>query len=80
MASSATEEELGALFMNVKEGRNIRLALIELGHSQPPNPIHCDNATAAGITNGTIKKQRSHSTEMRYLNPKQFDLICHPGQ
>ena len=56
MASSAAEAYLGALSMNVKEGRTIRLTFAELGHSQPPNPIHCENATAAGISNGTIKK------------------------
>ena len=55
MASSAEEAELGTLFMNVKERRTIWLTLEELGHPQPPIPIHCDNATAAGIANGTIK-------------------------
>ena len=49
VASSAAEAELGALFMNAKEGRIIRLTLKELGHPQPPTPMHCDNKTAAGI-------------------------------
>jgi len=55
--ASAAEAELGALFLNCKEGKILRLVLQELGHQQPLTPIHCDNATAAGITNDTVKKQ-----------------------
>ena len=58
VASSATEEELGALFLNVKEGRVMRLTLAEMGHPQPSTPIHCNNATAVGIANDTVKKHR----------------------
>ena len=54
VASSAVEAELGALFMNVKEGRTIRLTLEELGHPKPLIPIHYDNVTVAGIANITI--------------------------
>jgi hypothetical protein len=67
VAALAAEAELGALFVNAKEGRIIRLILHELGHTQPPTPIHCDNSTAAGIANNTIKRQRSRSMEMRYF-------------
>ena len=56
VASSSEESELSALFMNVKEGRTIRMTLEELGHPQLPTPIHCDNDTAAGISNGNILK------------------------
>ena len=55
VASFAAEADLGALFMNAKEGRLIRLTLKELGHPQPPTPMHCDNAAAAGIANGSVK-------------------------
>ena len=58
------EAKLGALFFNCKEGRMMRLTLQEMGHPQPSTPIHCNNMTAAGITNDTIKKQRSQSMEM----------------
>ena len=47
--ASAAEAELGALFINAKEGKNIRIFLQELGHKQLPTPIHCDNVTQAGI-------------------------------
>ena len=64
VASSAAEAELGALFLNIKEGRVLRLTLAEMGHLQTPTPIHGDNATALGITNETVKKHRSRPMEM----------------
>ena len=67
VAAPAAKAELGALFLNTKEARVIRLILSELGHSQPPTPIHIDNTTAVGIVNSTIKRQRSRSMEMRYF-------------
>ena len=57
VVASAAEAELGTLFLNCKEGTVIRLILEELGHKQPPTPIHWDNSTAVGIANGTMKKQ-----------------------
>ena len=56
VASSAAEAELGALFLNAREAKIIRLILIELGHPQPPTPIHIDNTTVVGIVNNTIKR------------------------
>ena len=85
VAASAAEAELGALFLNMKEGRIFRLVLEELGHPQPPTPIHCDNATATGIVNGTVKRQRSRSMEMRYfyacdqVENGHFNVIWVPG-
>ena len=81
VASSAVEAELGALFMNAKEGRIIRLTLEELGHTRLPIPIHCDNATAAGIANVTVKIQRSRLMEMQYsyicdqVKKVEFDVM-----
>ena len=63
----AAEAELSALFLNYKECRIIRLILEEVGHPQPATPVHCDNATSAGIANDTVKRQRSRSMEMRYF-------------
>ena len=67
VAVSAAEAELGALFMNVQEARIFRLTLTEMGHPQPPTPVHVDNTTAVGIVNNTIKRQRSRAMEMRYF-------------
>ena len=56
VVASAAEVELGALFLNCKEGKILRLTLEEMGHLQPPTPVHCDNLTATGIANDTVKK------------------------
>ena len=86
VVASAAEAELGALFHNAKEAKVLRLALQELGHPQPPTPIHCDNKTAVGIANKTIKKQRSTSMDMIYfliadqVCRKIYDVKWHPGQ
>ena len=86
VAASAAEAELGALFLNVQEAKVIRLILHELGHPQPPSPVHIDNTTAVGIVNNTIKRQRSRSMEMRYFylldqqTQKYFKFFYQPGQ
>ena len=82
----AVEAKLGGLFVNCKEGKIIRLILEELGHPQPPTPVHCDNATAVGIANNTVKKHRLRSMEMRYfwvtdqVDREFFVVLWHPGQ
>ena len=43
------------------------ITLEELGHLQPPTPIHIDNSTTVGIVNNTIKRQKSRTMEMRYF-------------
>ena len=59
VVATTAEDELGASFLNCKEGRIMRLTLQEMGHLQPATHIHCDNMTEAGIANNTINKQRS---------------------
>jgi hypothetical protein len=86
VAASAAEAELWALFLNCKEGMIFLLTLEELGHPQPRNPVHCDNATAVGITNNTVKRQQLRSMEMRYfwvsdkIALDAYDVRWHPGQ
>ena len=75
VAASAAEAELGALFLNEMEARIKRLTLDEIGHPQPPTPIHVHNTTAVGIVNDTIKRQRSRAMNMRY-----FWLLCQEAQ
>jgi hypothetical protein len=55
VVTSAAEAELGALFLNCKEGIIFQLTLKELGHPQPHTTVHCNNATTVGIANHTIK-------------------------
>ena len=59
VASLAAEAELGALFLNSKEDKILRLTLEEIGHKQPPTPIHVDNSTTLGIVNNKLKSQKS---------------------
>jgi hypothetical protein len=86
VVASAAEAELGALFLNCKEGMIFRMTLEELGHPQPRTPVHCDNATAVGIANNTVKRQRSRSMEMRYfwicdkIAQDAYNVTWHPGQ
>ncbi len=65
--ASAAEAELGALFLNCQEGMIFQLTLEDLGHPQPKTPVYCNNATAVGIANNSIKQQRSRAMEMRYF-------------
>ena len=86
VAASAGKAELGALFLNAQEAKFIRLVLEELGHPQPPTPIHVDNTTTVGIVNNTIKRQRSRAMEMHYFwlldgeVQKLFRFYYQPGQ
>ena len=85
VVASAEEVELGALFLNCKEGRIMRITLQEMGHLQPATPINCDNMTARVIANDTIKKQRPRSMVMRFFWVKDqvksgiMDIQWHPG-
>jgi hypothetical protein len=49
--SSAAEAEIGAVFINAKEGAVLRTTLEELGHKQPPTPMETDNTTATRYSN-----------------------------
>jgi hypothetical protein len=64
--SSAAEAEIGAVFINVKEGAVLRTTLEELGHIQPPTPMETDNTTATGYNNGKIKQKRTKAMDMRF--------------
>jgi hypothetical protein len=66
VCSSATEAELGAAFYNLKDLCPLRIALIELGHSQFATRVQTDNSCAAGIANDTVKQRRSKAIDMRF--------------
>ncbi len=57
IAASAAKAKLGALFLNAQDANFFRLILAELGHPQPPTPIHIDNTTTVDIVKNTIKRQ-----------------------
>jgi hypothetical protein len=86
VVASAAEAELGALFHNCQDGIIFRQTLTDLGHPQPKTPIHCDNATAVGIANNTVKRQRLRAMEMRFfwigdkVAQDMYQVAWHPGQ
>jgi hypothetical protein len=82
--ASAAEAELGALYHNCQMGIIFRLTLKEMGHLQPKTLVHCNNVTAVGIANNSIKQQRSRSMEMRFfwvgdkIAQNMYDISWHP--
>ena len=86
VAASASEAELGDLFLNAREAKVLRITLQELVHPQPPTPIHIDNTIAVEIVNNTIKCQQSRAMEMRnfwllgHSCQKYLDIYHQPGQ
>jgi hypothetical protein len=64
--SSAAEAEIGAVFINSKEGAVLRTTLEELGHKQPPTPMETDNINATGYSNDIIKQKRTKAMDMRF--------------
>jgi hypothetical protein len=83
--SSAAEAEIGAVFLNAKEGAVLRTTLEELGHKDPPTPMETDNTTATGYSNGTIKQKRTKAMDMRFywikdrVKQGQFKIYWGPG-
>jgi hypothetical protein len=63
--SSAAEAELGALFLNAKEGVYLQQILTEMGHPQPRTPIQTNNTTAEGVINNKIQPKRTKAMDMR---------------
>jgi hypothetical protein len=86
IAASAAKAKLGALFLNAQEAEVMRICLKELGHPQPPTPIHIDNTTTVVIVNNIIKRQQSRVMEMQYFwlldskVQKLFQFHYQPGQ
>ncbi len=86
MVASAVEAKLGALFHNCQDGIIFRQTLADMGHPQSKTPVHCNNATAVGIVNNTVKRQQSKSMEMKFfwvgdkVAQDMYALSWHPGQ
>ena len=64
--ASATEAELGALFMNAQEAVGLRNCLEAMGYPQPATALKTDNSTACGILNNTMKQKRSKAIDVRF--------------
>eukprot|EP00957_Ditylum_brightwellii_P208666 15358432-Ditylum_brightwellii.AAC.1 len=66
MMSSATEAEIGALYVNTHKGEELRLALEEMGHPQPPTPVMTDYSMTCGIINKTVKQGCTRVIDMQF--------------
>ena len=83
--SSASEAELGALFLNSKTEVPMCKTLEDLGHPQPRTPIQTDNKTADGLTNNKIILKATKSIGMKFHwlqcrdNLDQFRFFWRPG-
>ncbi len=64
----------------------MQLILTELGHPQPPTPIHINITTTVRTVNSTVKRQQSRAMEMQYFllldreTQQQFKFDWQPGQ
>jgi hypothetical protein len=63
---SAAEAEIGALYLNAKEGIYLRQILFEMEHPQPPTPIQTDNTTPEGVINNKIQPKQTKAVDMRF--------------
>jgi hypothetical protein len=83
--SSSAEAEIGAVFLNAKEGTVLIATLEELGHPQPPTPLETDNATATCYSNRAIKQKCRRAMDMHFCWVKerfkqgQFHVYWDPG-
>ena len=64
--ASAMKAELGSLFVNCQRGAATRVALLEMGHAQPPTPSVTYSATGYGFVNDNIIQRRSRAIDMRF--------------
>jgi hypothetical protein len=64
--SSAAEAEIGAVFINSKEGAFLCTTLEELGHTQPSTSLETDNTTATCYNNGTVKQKRTRDMDKHF--------------
>ena len=64
--ASEIEAEVGALFVNCQRGAEKRMEIIEMGHSQAPNPEVTDSATGDEFVNDNIRQMPSRTIYMLF--------------
>ena len=57
--SSASEAELGTMFITAQEMVAMQQKLQEMKWPQPKSPLQTENSTAAGVVNNTIVPKKS---------------------
>ena len=68
--TSATEDELAALYITAREAVYLRIMLEEMGHKQPPTPMQTNNAIAEALF------QRQDTSEMHQSDGHAFPLAA----
>jgi hypothetical protein len=63
--SSEAEAEIGAVFINAKEGAILMTTLEDLGHKHPPTPMETDNQTKTHKSHGHALLLDQGSSETR---------------
>ena len=58
VAASAAEAELGAVYLKCKRSENHQTPTRRAQPHTIAYPMHCENTTAVGIANNTVKQQR----------------------
>jgi hypothetical protein len=66
LCPSVAEAEYAALFTVSTEAASVRHTLQNMGYSQPPTLIFCDNTCAVGIANDAVKQRRSRAMDLRF--------------
>ena len=55
------------IISKLQTGSYFWITLEKMGHPQQPTPVNCDNSTAVGIANNTVKHQQSQLMETRFF-------------
>ena len=63
--TSATEDELAALYITAQKLVPMRQTLIEMVWPQPPTPIQTDNTTGEGVVNNKVVAKKLKSMDLR---------------
>ena len=63
--SSASEAEIGAIFITAQEMVAMRQTLEEMKWPQPKSPIQTDNSAAAGVVNDTMVPRKIKTMDRR---------------
>jgi hypothetical protein len=84
--ASAGEAEYAALFAAGQHAASLRTTLGDMGYTQKPTIIMCDNTSAIGIATDSIKQKRSKAVDMRFhwirdrVRQNQFIVAYIPTQ
>ena len=73
--ASASEAELGAMFITAQAMVSQQNTLEEMGWKQPCSPIQTDNSVAAGVVNNTIV-----SRKLKAMDRRLYWLRCRNSQ